>query len=248
LRDYEDAYGHQVYDFLKGKDASEIVERDDSFFDVSAGAEYYFAKYGKWHSREKRAMRFVKGRVLDIGCGAGRVSLHLQRKGFDVLGVDISPLAVRVCKIRGLRKAKVIPITRLSSRFGMFDTLIMFGNNFGLFGNPERARWLLKRFRNMTTEHARIIAESIDPYKTNDPAHHSYQAFNKRRGRMPGQIRIRVRYRKYVTPWFDYLLVSRREMEHILRGTGWEVRKTLDSKSGAYIAIIEKSNRLGFGL
>jgi hypothetical protein len=57
---------------------------------------------------------------------------------------------------------------------------------------------------------------------------------------MPGQLRIRVRYRNYVTPWFDYLLVSEREMRDILRGTGWAIGRTFSSKTGAYIAIIEK--------
>ena len=32
---------------------------------------------------------------------------------------------------------------------------------------------------------------------------------------------------KIIGSWFDYLLVSRKEMEAILDGTGWEVGKTL---------------------
>jgi hypothetical protein len=57
---------------------------------------------------------------------------------------------------------------------------------------------------------------------------------------MPGQVKIRIRYNKYVTPWFDYLLVSKEEMENIFRGTCWEVKHFIDSKSSPYIAIIEK--------
>jgi len=186
-------------------------------------------------------MRYVTGRVLDVGCGAGRVSLYLQKKGFDVLGLDVSPQAIRVCKIRGLKNARVMPITKISSKLGKFDTVIMFGNNFGLFGSRKRAKWLLKRFHRMTTEHARIIAESLDPYNTNDPAHLHYHKLSRRRGRMAGQLRIRVRYREYATPWFDYLLVSKREMRDILKGTGWRLKRTLDSsRSPAYIAVIEK--------
>jgi len=45
MNDQQDAYGHQVYDYLRGKEVSEIVERDDGLFDVSAGANYYFAGY-----------------------------------------------------------------------------------------------------------------------------------------------------------------------------------------------------------
>ncbi|MFQ5871357.1 MAG: methyltransferase type 11, partial [Candidatus Geothermarchaeales archaeon] len=116
----------------------------------------------------------------------------------------------------------------------------MLGNNFGLFGSFRRARWLLRRFHGMTTEGARIVAESNDPRKTTLREHLEYHDLNRRRGRMPGQLRIRVRYRKHVTPWFDYLLVSKGEMEEILGGTGWGVRRYLDSEGSVYIAIIEK--------
>ena len=188
-------------------------------------------------------MRFVRGRVLDIGCGAGRVALNLQSHGFDVLSVDLSPLAIKVCRLRGVKKAKVLSITQLTSRLGEFDTLIMFGNNFGLFANPRRARWLLKRFHALTSPQARILAESKNPYDGAPPAHRKYHRFNRKRGRMPGQIRIRVRCGIACTPWFDYLMVSPSEMRSIVRGTGWRVVRLLDSRDShgtVYVAVIEK--------
>ena len=62
----------------------------------------YFGKYSDWPLRERKAMKYARGRILDIGCGARRLSLCLQRKGFDVVGVEISRSAIRVCKLRGL--------------------------------------------------------------------------------------------------------------------------------------------------
>ena len=57
---------------------------------------------------------------------------------------------------------------------------------------------------------------------------------------MPGQLRIRIRFEKYVGEWFDYLLVSKKEMKEILEGTSQGVKKFIDSKKSSYIAIIEK--------
>lgn len=57
---------------------------------------------------------------------------------------------------------------------------------------------------------------------------------------MSGQLRLRVRYKKYATPWFDYLLVSKDEMQNVLDGTGWQVKSFLDSDDPMYVAIIEK--------
>ncbi len=240
LKPEQDAFGQQIYDYYKKGIGSEIVERDDGYFDVSGGPVAYFAEYKDWNERDRKAMKFVKGRVLDIGCGAGRVSLYLQQKGFDVTGIDNSPLAIKVCKLRGLKKAKVLSVTQIDSKLGMFDTIIMFGNNFGLFGSFNRAKWLLKKFYKLTSPQARIIAESRDTYDTDIPEHLEYQKFNRKRGRMSGQIRIRVRYKKSVTPYFDYLMVSRDEMKKILKGTGWKVNKFIDEKGAMYVAVIDK--------
>jgi hypothetical protein len=57
---------------------------------------------------------------------------------------------------------------------------------------------------------------------------------------MAGQVRMRVRYQTYCTPWFDYLLVSKDEMRKILAGTGWRIGRFFDSDGPGYIAVIEK--------
>lgn len=240
MKPEEDAYGQEIWAYYKGKDSFEITERDDGYFEAFTGPKAYFSEYEDWSPREKRAMEYVKGRVLDIGCGAGRHSLYLQKKGFDVLGIDNSPLAIKVCKLRGLTKAKVMPIEDVDFKPNSFDTIIMMGNNFGLFGSFKKARRVLKRFHKMTPKNAIIIAETLDPYKTDNPAHLEYREFNKKRGRMGGQVRIRIRFEKYVTKWFDYLFVSKKEMEKILKGTGWKVKEFIDSEDSQYIAIIEK--------
>lgn len=241
LKPEEDAFDQMIWTYYKGREVFEIVERDDGYIDASKhGPKIYFSKYKDWHDVEKRAMEFVKGRVLDIGCGAGRHSLYLQRKGFDVLGIDNSPLAIKVCKLRGLKKAKKMSIEDVNFKPNSFDTIIMMGNNFGLFGSFKKARRLLKKFYEMTSENALIIADTRDPYKTDNPDHLEYHRLNKERGRMGGQVRIRIRFGKHVGRWFDYLMVSKKEMEEILKGTGWKVKEFIDSEDAEYIAIIEK--------
>ena len=228
LSQKEDAIGGLIHAHYKGLPSAEVIERDDGWFDLSAGAPAYFAPFAQWPSVERRAMRQVRGRVLDVGCGAGRVALHLQARGDEVVAIDISPLAVKTCRLRGVRDARVCPITGVSRRLGEFDTIVMFGNNFGLFGNPRRARWLLRRFHELTAPTARIVAESRDPYQSATANHRRYHQLNRRRGRPAGQLRLRVHYGRARTPWFDYLLVSPREMRAIVVGTGWRVAR-LDS-------------------
>ncbi len=239
LKPEEDAFGQLILAYYQGKEVFEIWERDDGYISVDL-PKTYFSEYEDWVLHQKQAMEFVKGRVLDIGCGAGRHSLYLQKKGFDVLGIDVSPLAVKVCRLRGLKKAKVMSIEEADFKPSSFDSVIMMGNNFSLFGNFKKARRLLKKFHSITSKDALIIAETRDPYKTDSPSYLEYYEFNKRRGRMSGQLRGRVRFEKYIGKWFDWLMVSKKEMKKILKGTGWKIKKFIDSEDSQYIAIIEK--------
>src|ERR671927_1466516 len=114
-RQFVDAYGEQLWSYFKtGEPRSEIIERDDGMLSAGQyGGKLYFSEYKDWQKIEKEAMKFVRGRVLDIGCGAGRHSLYLQGKGFDVTGIDNAPGAIEVCKARGLKKAFVRPIEEI---------------------------------------------------------------------------------------------------------------------------------------
>lgn len=236
----EDAFGHLLYDYFKGEEVREIIERNDGNLEATAGPEFYFRSYDDWLSIEKEAIRFVRGRTLDIGCGAGRHTLYLQEAGHEVVGLDKSRLALRVAKERGVQATVHMPITRASSKLGQFDTIIMMGNNFGLLSSRKRAAWMLGRFLSMTSDKGRIVATSLDPYQTEDLLHLAYHRHNLDRGRMAGQVRIRVRYRTYKGDWFDYLFVSPGEMRELIEGTGWNISTIIPSDTAMYVAILEK--------
>jgi SAM-dependent methyltransferase len=240
VRSDQDAYGQLMLAALEGRPAVEIIERDDGLVEAGRlGTQLYMAPFRHWPAHHRRAMRFVRGRVLDVGCGAGRVCLHLQERGLDVVGIDISPGAIEVCRRRGVLDARVCSIDEADASLDVFDTIVMLGNNFGLFGSRAKAQRLLRRFHRLTSDRGRIVAESRDVHRTDDPVHLAYLERNRSRGRLPGQIRIRVRYRLHTTPWLDYLMVSPTELEELLDGTGWRLSRTLDSDD-TYIAVIEK--------
>jgi SAM-dependent methyltransferase len=225
-----DAFGQMLLD---GSDA-EIVERDDRF--ISASMLNYFAPVRRWAAVERRALRWVRGRVLDVGVGAGRVALELQARGRKVVAIDLSPGAVQVARSRGVRDVRLLASEDVNESLGPFDTLVMFGNNFGLFGSRTKARRLLRRLRPFV---GRIVATSNDPYATDDPVHIAYQERNRARGRMSGQLRLRVRYRDLVGPWFEYLIVSPDELAEIVDGTGWQIRHLVRDEGSFYVAVLD---------
>jgi SAM-dependent methyltransferase len=248
MRPNKDAYGQEIWSFYNGEKVIEVSERDDGFINPGGNLPAsYFLEFKSWQEYERTAIKFAKGNVLDVGAGAGRVSLYLQKRGLDVTAMDSSPLAVKVCKKRGVKKARILAIEEIGKlKLNAYDTIIMYGNNFGLFGSFKKAGNLLKKLYRITTPDALIIAETHNPYvkiaagRPLRPEHRRYHRRNRERGRMGGQLKLRIRHKSYIGKWFYYLLVSKKEMKEILKNTGWRVKKFINSNGAAYIAVIEK--------
>lgn len=235
-----DAFGELLLAHHAGGSVYEVYERDDGFLDVIGDPAAYFSAYPQWSAIQQQAMDRVTGRVLDVGIGAGRFALYLQEKGHPVVGIDVSPGALEVCRQRGVREVHALPFHQIDDSFGSFDTILMMGNNFGLFATPQRARWLLRRLKGLTSPDARIVAESRDVYDTDRPEHLAYHRRNQDRRRLAGELRIRCRYRQYIGDWMPYLMVSQAELAEIVEGTGWRISETLSSASSQYIAVLTK--------
>ncbi|GLY99321.1 hypothetical protein Acsp02_65740 [Actinoplanes sp. NBRC 103695] len=214
----------------------EIIERDDGLIN-GAPADHYLGEPAEWQPHDHRALRLCRGHVLDLGCGAGRTALELQRRGQAVTGLDTSPGAIEIARRRGLRDTVVTTIDEYARATARYDTFLLLGNNLGLFGGAERAPVLLAALASLANPGARIIAQGTDPYGTTDPVHVSYHERNRSRGRLGGQLRLR--YRLLATEWFDYLQCSPAELETLLKGTGWQLKSIDDADRPYYLAVME---------
>jgi SAM-dependent methyltransferase len=238
-----DAFGQVLLDHLEGRPAQEIVERDDGLLMTGGAPTAYFAPPRRWFGTERRALRLARGRVLDVGCGAGRVALRLQERRLDVVAIDVSPGAVDVSRRRGVQDARVLALADVDERLGRFDTVILYGNNFGLLGGRRSAVRILRKLHTLTSDRGRILAQSNDWSQSDDPAHLANHERNRRRGRMPGQNRLRIRHGLLATPWFDYLLATPAEMGDLAGEAGWVLTRTYeepDPTVSFYVGVLEK--------
>jgi SAM-dependent methyltransferase len=233
-----DAFGQALTDGSEGRATTVVLERDDGWIGIESLA-WYFDAPEAWSEPERRALEFVRGRVIDVASGAGRVALALQKRGHDVLATDISPLAIDTCRRRGVASTAVADIEDVMS-LGPADTVTMLGTDLALLGPAPTAHRILRRIHDTTGPDGRIVGSCGNPPAT-DPVHIAYAERNRRLGRLPNHRVFRVRYRNLATPCFDYVFRSPHEMATAARRAGWKVTSMLGESSPQYTVLLEKS-------
>ena len=117
----------------------------------------------RWHDpadgEERDLLTTVDGPVLDLGCGPGRLVVHLASRGVPALGVDASPSAVALAQRRGATVLQRDLFGRLPGE-GRWATVLLFDGNLGIGGDPTR---LLARCRRLTGARGHVVAEVHPP-------------------------------------------------------------------------------------
>ena len=185
--------------------------------------------------------------MLDIGAGGGRFAVALQRRGNDVVALDVSPGGVAACQRQGVEQTFLGTVFELADQGPIpFDTFLLMGHNYGLLGGPDQAPRFLDALRRMAKPGAKIIGTNLDPLATEDPGHLAYHQLNRERGREPGQIRLRVRWHRLATPWFDYWFLPVERLAEVAAPCGWELVDTAHEDEH-YLAELRLVARLSPG-
>jgi len=231
-----DAFGRALLDLVAGAADPIVVERDDGLvaldsIDYLAGLD----QHDQW------ALDRATGRVLDVGAGAGRGSLALQKRGQEVVALDVSPGATLACQRRGVRKAYTGSVQQAAAdgMSGSFDSALLLGNNFGLLGSREAAGQFLTGLGELLYPGGVIVGIALDPYSTDKQIHLDYHERNRQRGRMGGQITMRIRYQRLATDWFDWLALSPEELTEIAASAGWCLAEMLPGV--LYAAVLTRA-------
>jgi SAM-dependent methyltransferase len=225
-----DAFGEYLLARLEGGRSALIYERDDGHIDNDSND--YFEAAAQFSRQCRWVLERAHGRVLDIGAGAGRASLHLQEGCQDVLALDLSPGALEVCRRRGVRQTFLGSVMGLAdSAPEPFDSFVLLGNNLALMGTPAKAVPFLEALAQVAQPGARILGTAGNwTLSPAPPWHAAYHERNSQAGRHPGEIVLRTRFRNLATPWFELLLMSPEELERFAAPAGWKLVET----SGGY--------------
>lgn len=229
-----DAFGELLRLAHDDHDVLGVIERDDGLVEVH-DPRIYFTGPDQWDALDRLACERSVGRVLDVGCGAGRHSLHLQTAGRDVTAIDVSPGACEVARARGVQRVHQVRLQDVTELGARFDTFLFLGNNLALLGSPAHAQTMLATLAVVATPDARILGRNVDPYATESPLHTAYHARNRARGRLGGQLRIRSRVGTLADPWLDYLFCSRDELVQLTAESPWRLA-AFDNDGPGYLA------------
>jgi SAM-dependent methyltransferase len=112
------------------------------------------------HGEAAFVRAFSPARVLDAGCGTGRVAIELARHGIDVVGVDVDPSMLDTARRRapGLdwRLADLATL-ELGADAGTFDLAVLAGNVL-LFVDPGTEPAVLERIAVALRPGGRCVA------------------------------------------------------------------------------------------
>jgi SAM-dependent methyltransferase len=199
-----DILGTALLDYYHGNYTEDIINETNISEDDVLPLPYFFRKYTEMPALEKRALKLCKGKVLDVGCGAGCHSLYLQNKGMQVTAIDSSKGAVEVCNLQGIKDARQLNLLELRNE--KFDTILLLMNGAGIFQKLEYVSIYLQHLKSLLAPSGQILIDSSDLQYMFDrgeeggiwiPADRYY-----------GELEYIIKYKGHVSNAFDWLYID----------------------------------------
>lgn len=178
---YRDKSGFRVTDDMLIK----VYTADGLAYDILL--YYFFYPYAEWSRIHKKIIPYVDGKVLDVGCGCGRIALYLQAKGYDVKGIDLSPAAVQICKERGFTNVEVANFLDYPTT-ERYDTILAVGSVIGEISQKTQTfKNIFSKLRQLLNPKGRVVGTM------------SYPLWGEPYVKVKG---VDVFYERY---WFEYM-------------------------------------------
>ena len=158
----KDLFGKAILDFQTNNSPEDLITETTISEEDEMSVAYLFRDFFGMPKLEQQALFLSKGKVLDVGCGAGSHSLYLQKeKNLEVTAIDISEKAVEACQLRGISDVLKIDILEFNS-IEKFDTILLLMNGTGIFGKLENVSKYLQKLKSLLVENGQILIDSSD--------------------------------------------------------------------------------------
>lgn len=230
----KDLFGKAILDYQTGNAPENLITETSISEEDEMSVAYLFREYKDMPKMEQKALQLAKGRVLDIGCGAGSHSLHLQNeRQLDVTAVDISPSAIEACKLRGIKNAFSIDIMKMENE--KFDTILLLMNGAGMCGKLSRMSDFLQKLKSLLNEGGQILLDSSDIIYMFDededggkwiPSDIDYY----------GEVFFNISYKNEKEDPFDWMYIDYNTLQNASHANGLQSELVLEGEHYDYLA------------
>jgi SAM-dependent methyltransferase len=227
LRDY----------FLGETDASLIVHNSNGEHD-ELPVSFFFRGPGDYLAFERAALELCRGRVLDVGAGAGVHALYLQEHGVEVCAIDVMPEAVEIMRQRGVRDARVADIGGLEGE--VFDTILMMMNGIGILGTLDGLDRFLRDLPRLLAPGGQVLLDSGPARIVGDADDPAIEVTVTDEGIYPGEAWIELEYKGERGPPFRELYADSETLAERSANAGWECEIVFRDEHGGYVARLTR--------
>jgi SAM-dependent methyltransferase len=222
-------HGLALRDFLAGRADAEVIVRDEAGEEERTPARLFFRGPDEFSALEAVALDLCRGRVLDVGAGAGCHSLILQARGLVVVAIDVAPEAVEVMRCRGVRDARRADVFAWEGE--RFDTVLILMNGIGLVGSLQGLDGFLAEAPRLLTPGGQILLDSFDAGPS-EPT---------RPGRYPGEMRFQLEYAGIRGAFYDFVFLDCDTLRRRAAKAGWSCESIWQEAEGHYLARLTPS-------
>jgi len=191
----------------------------------------YFRSADEMPALEHAALQLCRGKILDIGAGAGSHALWLQQQGAAITALEIAVPACDVMKQRGVQN--IIQQDIFTYTGEKYDSLLLLMNGIGLAGTLAGLRNFLQHAATLLHPGGQLIFDSSDVayvYKDHFPDLKTYY----------GEIAYRYQYKRKKTDWFNWLYIDRYTLSAIALSEGWLAAFITEDENGQYLVKLQK--------
>ncbi|SDQ50423.1 Methyltransferase domain-containing protein [Flagellimonas zhangzhouensis] len=230
-----DVFGKALLDFQEGNYTEDITTYSSLDEEDVIPVPYLFRDFKDMPKIEQKALQMARGKVLDIGCGAGSHSLYLQKKGLAVTALDNSEGAIKVSKERGVNSTVQCDIMEYSEE--QFDTLLLLMNGIGLAGKLKNLTSFLTHLASLLMPNGQILLDSSDIiYMFEEDEDGGYWIPND--GNYYGEVEFTMAYKGLQSEPFDWVYVDYNTLQNAAFANGLDCELIVEGEHYDYLAIL----------